>query len=238
MDYSLPERADKLAADYVLGTLRGRARRRFENLLPAHPELRHAVARWHDTLMPLAASVPPLAPGPHVWRRIEDRLFDRPATPVVAAQPVTRRWWHHSGAWRVLGVVAGLAVLLLLALHLTPAAELPPVVVVMSQTSGPPSFVASVAGDGRSLVISPLGGVTVDANHELELWQLTEQGLTRSLGIVSAHRSTEVLRKRLLKDTLGYALSLEPRGGSPSGVPSGQIVSTGRLRGGSTSGAH
>jgi anti-sigma-K factor RskA len=72
--------------------------------------------------------------------------------------------------------------------------------------------------------------VTVDANHDLELWQLTEQGATRSLGLVSAHRSTEVLRKRLLKDTLGFALSLEPRGGSPSGAPSGQIVSTGRLR--------
>jgi anti-sigma-K factor RskA len=229
MDYSLPERADKLAAEYVLGTLRGRARRRFEALLPAHAELRRAVARWHDTLTPLAASVPPLAPGAHVWRRIEDRLFDRPSSPSIHP-PVTRRWWQHGGAWRALGVVAGLGLLFMLARQMTPAAELPPVVVVMSQTSGPPSFVASVAGDGRSLVLAPLGGVTVDANHDLELWQLTEQGATRSLGLVSAHRSTEVLRKRLLKDTLGFALSLEPRGGSPSGAPSGQIVSTGRLR--------
>ncbi|MEY4750933.1 MAG: hypothetical protein RIQ60_3147 [Pseudomonadota bacterium] len=234
MDYSLPERADKLAAEYVLGTLRGRARRRFENLLPAHPELRRAVSRWHDTLVPLAASVPPLAPAAHVWRRIEERLFDRPSTPAATTSvSSTRPWWRSSAAWRVLGVVAGLSLLLLIALHLTPGAEQPPVVVVMSQTSGPPSFVASVAGDGRSMVLSPLGGVTVDGGHELELWQLTEQGLTRSLGLVSAHRSTEVLRKRLLKDTLGFALSLEPRGGSTIGVPSGQIVSTGRLRGSS-----
>jgi anti-sigma-K factor RskA len=120
--------------------------------------------------------------------------------------------------------------LVVLALQLTPPAEPPPVVVVMAQASGPPSFVASIAGDGRSLVLAPLGGVTVDATHDLELWQLTEQGTTRSLGLMSAHRSTEVARKRLLKDTLGFALSLEPRGGSPTGAPTGQIVSSGRLR--------
>jgi anti-sigma-K factor RskA len=230
MDYSLPERADRLAAEYVLGTLRGRARRRFENLLPAHPGLRHAVARWHDTLMPLAASVPPLAPGPQVWRRIEDRLFDRPATSPGSATAGSRRWWQQAGVWRALAVTACLALLLVLAVQLTPPAEPPPVVVVLSQASGPPSFVASVAGDGRSLVLVPLGGVTVDARQELELWQLTTQGTTRSLGLMSAHRSTEVSRKRLLKDTLGFALSLEPRGGSPTGTPSGQIVSSGRLR--------
>ena len=43
MDYGRRERADRLAAAYVLGTLRGPARRRFEALLPAHPALREAV---------------------------------------------------------------------------------------------------------------------------------------------------------------------------------------------------
>ena len=43
MDYSRPELADRLAAEYVAGTLRGAARRRFEALLPAHPQLRAAV---------------------------------------------------------------------------------------------------------------------------------------------------------------------------------------------------
>ena len=42
MDYSRPELADRLAAEYVAGTLRGPARRRFETLLPAHATLRAA----------------------------------------------------------------------------------------------------------------------------------------------------------------------------------------------------
>ena len=50
MDYSRPHLADSLAAEYVLGTLRGPARRRFEALLPAHPALAAAVAGYADAL--------------------------------------------------------------------------------------------------------------------------------------------------------------------------------------------
>jgi anti-sigma-K factor RskA len=228
MDYSLPERADKLAAEYVLGTLRGRARRRFEALLPAHAELRRAVARWHDTLMPLAASVTPLTPPPHVWRRIEDRLFDRPTAPVTVAPQ--RHWWRQPRLWAAWALLSTFLLLLLGVMVITPSAEQPVVMVVMSQASGPPSFVVGVAADGRSLVLSPLGGVTVDTSHELELWQLTEQGAPRSLGRVSEHRSSTVQRRRLLRDTVGFQLTLEPIGTPAGGSPSGPVVSTGRLR--------
>ena len=44
MDYGRADRADRLAAAYALGELRGRARKRFEALLPAHPGLRSALA--------------------------------------------------------------------------------------------------------------------------------------------------------------------------------------------------
>ena len=40
MDYGRPELAERLAAAYAAGTLRGPARRRFDALLPAHPALR------------------------------------------------------------------------------------------------------------------------------------------------------------------------------------------------------
>ena len=43
MDYSRRDLADRLAAAYAAGTLRGPARRRLEALLPAHPTLRASV---------------------------------------------------------------------------------------------------------------------------------------------------------------------------------------------------
>ena len=75
MDYSRPDLADRLAADYALGLLRGRARARFEVLLPAHPVLRAAARTWQQRLAPLTASVGLQAPPARVWQRIEATLF-------------------------------------------------------------------------------------------------------------------------------------------------------------------
>src|SRR5436190_1309797 len=58
MDYTRPELADRLAAEYVSGLMRGPARRRFMMLLPAHPALRRAVRDWQARLMPLTAAAP------------------------------------------------------------------------------------------------------------------------------------------------------------------------------------
>ena len=55
MDYAKSALADALASQYVAGTLRGRARHRFESLLQAHPMLRGAVRDWQDRLIPLTA---------------------------------------------------------------------------------------------------------------------------------------------------------------------------------------
>ncbi|MEW6708124.1 MAG: hypothetical protein AB1430_25030, partial [Pseudomonadota bacterium] len=75
MDYGRSSLADALAAQYVAGTLRGGAKRRFEALLPGHPGLRAAVRAWQDRLMPLTAVLPPEAPPAAVWRGIERRLW-------------------------------------------------------------------------------------------------------------------------------------------------------------------
>ena len=104
MNYARAELADRLASEYVLGTLQGGARRRFEALLPAHPMLRQAVTRWHDRLQPLARAIPPVAPAPAVWERIEARLDGAAiplraaaATPARAPSPARRRLLGRAG---------------------------------------------------------------------------------------------------------------------------------------------
>jgi anti-sigma-K factor RskA len=94
----------------------------------------------------------------------------------------------------------------------------------------PTSFVASVSGDGRSLVLKPLNeGQQVALNKALELWAVPAKGAPRSLGLVSPQQATTVLRAHLLKDTAAFAVSVEPPGGSPTGAPTGPIVSVGQL---------
>ena len=64
----------------------------------------------------------------------------------------------------------------------------------------------------------------------LELWAVPARGAPRSLGVVSQQGATTVLRTALLKDTAAFALTVEPPGGSPSGQPTGPIVSVGKLQ--------
>ena len=230
MDYAQPALADALAQQYATGTLRGAARRRYEALLPGHPLLREALAQWHARLMPLTAAITPQAPPPHVWRRIEQRLWPAPAV---------SRWWQQLSLWRGISALAtvvtiGLAVLLVL-----PGPAQPPVVVVLQGTGGAAqgvnSFVASVSGDGRALVTRPLLPVSLEANRVLELWSVPPEGAPRSLGLIAADGATVISRQRLpaslLKGgTAALAVSIEPPGGSPTGAPTGPVVYAGKLQ--------
>jgi anti-sigma-K factor RskA len=230
MDYARPDRADRLAAEYVLGTLQGPARRRFEQLLHSHPALRDAVAQWQARLAPLADSVAPVAPPAHVWSGIEGRLFGPPAA--AAAPPP---WWRRLGPWRAFSGLASAAVVALLVLVQQPPAVAPPIVVLLAanpQVAQPMQarFVASLSADGRALVLRPVDAPPLTAQQALELWAVPPAGAPRSLGLVRADGATTLLRSRLLGDTAAFAVSVEPAGGSPTGAPTGPIVSLGKLQ--------
>jgi anti-sigma-K factor RskA len=216
MDYSRPERAERLAAEYAVGTLRGSARRRFERLLPAHPALHDALMLWQSRLQALA----------RVWVAIQHRLFGSP-TPSPA-------WWQRLRVWQSVSVVAAVAALAMAFLLTQPTPVQPPLVIVMSTTPQGAAmikagFVASVTADGRALVLRPLDRVTLADGRALELWAVPKVGAPRSLGLVAPNTATTILRARLLQNTGAFALSLEPAGGSPTGQPTGPILSAGEI---------
>jgi anti-sigma-K factor RskA len=236
MDYANRERADALAAQYVAGTLRGPARRRFEALLPGHPALREAVAAWQERLMPLTGVVPPESPPPEVWQAIESRLWAGTA-PAESRSP-TVSFWHRLTLWRsTAGVMTVLA--LVIAVRAGNAPVLPPVVVVLQGTGADAqpgsSIVASLSGDGRALVTRTLSPVSLTNSRVLELWSVPPQGSPRSLGLISSDGLTVLAPGRLppalLKGgTAALAVSVEPPGGSPVGVPTGPVLFVGKLQ--------
>jgi anti-sigma-K factor RskA len=234
MDYARPALADALAAQYVAGTLRGRARKRFESLLVAHASLRAAVRRWQDRLMPLTAVLAPQTPPLRVWQGVERTLW-----PQLAAAARALPWWQRLAVWRAASGVATTAALALALLLSVPAPHAPPIVIVLQGTGDAAqpagSFVASFSADGRSLVTRPLQPVAVQTDRVLELWAVPPQGAPRSLGLISSSGATVIARDRLPKEVLNtantsaLAVSVEPPGGSPSGAPTGPVVFAGKL---------
>jgi anti-sigma-K factor RskA len=229
MDYGRADLADRLAAEYVIGTLRGGARRRFESLLPAHALLRDATGAWLDRLMPLTSAIAPVQPSGQVWRRVSERIGAGrgDAMPGPGA-------WQRLSFWRGLTAFASIAAIGLAVLLANPRAVPPPVVVVLSATNAagtvqPASIVASISGDGASLVARSIVPVSVQADRSLELWAVPKTGAPRSLGVLPGGSGTVALRGKVLAGADTLAVTLEPAGGSPTGLPTGPIVYAGKF---------
>ena len=69
-----PELQERLAAEYVLGTLRGRARIRFEDWARNDAAVRLRVEAWQARLSPLTETIAPVRPPRRVWKGIEARI--------------------------------------------------------------------------------------------------------------------------------------------------------------------
>ena len=231
MNLSRPDRVarlDALAASYALGTLPGRARARLARIARTDTVVRSTIRAWEERLAPFADIAPPINPSPQVWRRIALRL-GLDATRRVDRGP----WWARVGFWRGFAVTSFVAALgLALALtQLAPTAE--PIVVVLAGQDQQPALVATMERDSRTLTVKVVGGAPVPADRSLELWMLPQGAPPRSLGVIP---STGVGRLTLseppdvaLANVPALAVSLEQRGGSPTGAPQGPVLYMGRV---------
>jgi anti-sigma-K factor RskA len=229
MNYRTPERADALAAQYVLGTLSPRARRRFSRLARADPVLAAAIRAWDDRLSPLAESLPPVEPPHKVWAGILARI-DRAA---AGSTPERRTAWATVSLWRGL-TLTGFATAIALALVLlSPPLERPAatLVVVLAGQDAKPAFVASADRNGRLLTIKAVASLSPGADRSLQLWALPAAGNPRPLGLVPASGVVQIALPveagTVLQNGPARAGSLEPRGGSPTGLPTGPVLYSG-----------
>ncbi|HWB48908.1 MAG TPA: hypothetical protein VG651_07335 [Stellaceae bacterium] len=108
MNYGRPELGARLAADYVLGLMPRRARRRFERAMAGNATLAARVAGWSERFAPLDAAVTAEAPPARVWDAIDRRVGPgvMPGT-MPGVMPARRRRW--SPWWRGVALVAALA---------------------------------------------------------------------------------------------------------------------------------
>ena len=95
-------------------------------------------------------------------------------------------------------------------------------------------MIASVDRTGRTLRVKALVSVEVAADRALELWALPQGGNPRSLGLISPSGVAQIALAGTAETTLAQvpalAVSLEPRGGSPTGLPTGPVLYSGPIQ--------
>lgn len=232
-----------LAAEYVLGTLRGPARRRFERLARADAALRAEQYFWETRLGRLALAVKPVTPAPTVWlsllRRIESGnsvpLRARPAEPKPV--PMRRIWAGLAAAAAVVVVVMlGQRGILPGAHETTPVAQAPTAVapaapVYVAQLKVPDStmqWTVSLSPAKGRMTVAAAGDYPQLGQHSMELWWISPQGPV-AIGLlpVQGNGSMALPKAMLAQGGITLAVSLEPQGGSPTGKPTGPVLTSG-----------
>jgi|GEM_PF-1980968 len=221
-----------LAAEYVLGTLVGAARRRFERWMAQDPSLAHLVARWGTRLSPLAESIPDTNVPTRVWDALIKRI---PAlAPPQRAEP--DNWWKNLNFWRASATaMAAVAVIAVgIALHdqerftsrtpQTAAATSAAFVATFSDDkTHRPVAVMIIPENGNEVILQLVAAdVVVPEGKTLELWTAKAQGNGMDpAGLVPTISTSRAVRfvvpdARVLRHATLLGLSLEPAGGSPA----------------------
>ncbi|UOD32084.1 anti-sigma factor [Massilia violaceinigra] len=217
----------KLAAEYVLGTLRGGARRRFEGWLHQDADLRNITAEWQQRLAPMAEFAGDVKPPKSVWTGIERRLDLK----AKAKQAGGWRFWLNDNLafWRNLGMVSTAMAALLLVVVMTNRPVDAPVISYVATLSDDKARTAMVLTADRkhhALEARLVGGDQLAADKSLHLWAVPKSGKPRSLGVLADNRGRFALTENAISDDVAVlAVTLEPKGGSPDpNGPTGPIV--------------
>ncbi len=228
MRYDNVQLQQQLAAEYILGSLKGKAKARYEQLKAKRADVQQQYDWAANQLHRLADTVPAVKPSKAVWQNIEARLFKQASNKL--------NWWRGLG----LGTSAMAAVLALVLV--TQQSDVPTI------TAAPPTQIALLAGEDAkpafmlnvvktekgetALRVNVLETLTPQPANTLQLWMIPNGHKPISLGLLPQQGQKtivvlETLAAELIKS--GLAVSLEPIGGSPTGQPTGAVLYQGKV---------
>lgn len=222
MNYQTTALRRALAADYAIGLMPATARRRFDALLLDDPALRVELGHWQTALASLTGALPERPVPERVWQGIQARI-----EPQVLHLPAKKPFWKQ---FRVLAAACAVVVAIFVGVlyQRDYGVEYSATLVAANQQ---PALQVKAFAD--HLQIEPLTLAAVEAARDLELWAIPAGGKPISLGVVPSAGKGRIqlseAQRALLTAPLTLAVTLEPRGGSPSGQPTGPVLYKGEL---------
>lgn len=226
---------DLLAAEYVVGVLGSDERRAVAERIERDGAFARLVDGWEAYFAPLASAYAAVEPPASVKAAIDRLLFASGASSAPVAS--NAGFWSSLAVWRSLAAAAVAALVIFAGSTFLREPTIPP---------SPQQLVASLAADGSDvrflavynaatgeIGLSKLSGEP-GPNQTYELWMIEGQNPPVSMGVVPAGESSRLgvddeSKARLAAGAV-LAVSLEPEGGSPTGLPTGPVVAAGDLR--------
>ncbi|HJZ29539.1 MAG TPA: anti-sigma factor [Hyphomicrobiaceae bacterium] len=227
---------DGLAAEYVLGSLNPGERTAVDQRRRGDRALADAIRAWERRLGPLNRRVGEIEPPAHLFEAILQRIQAPRAAEVVELRRHARRWRGIAAGAAAMAACLGLAVgWFLYERSLAPAllvAELyRPAGTSTADEIINPAFVVTVDVAACRITARPVTAQPRPGRN-YQLWLVNAStpaplAVLGGPGAVSAPCPQQVTAATLANATV--AVSQEPDGGSPTGVPTGPFTFLGRL---------
>lgn len=227
--YKNPDIFEPLAMAYALGTLQGRARRRFEQLMQEHLYLRATTQAYQQKFNSLAELLPPQTAPTRVWQKLEQELKLKPARLSV---------WERFQAplnWAFPSLAAVIAAVL--------------TAFFLNQSNPPHAYVAALKSPQQQnqLVLAMAKHDEMKISFEMLDQHLEKQpGMVATLWCISKNKNEPPMRMGTLEQTKQeialnpnmwkglasaseFAISLEPQTANIATQPQGKIILSGVL---------
>ena len=218
-------RLDALCGEYLLGSLRGAARKRFERALREEPRVAQRLEHWQRMVTPRYSKMIEAQPSGNVWKRLERELdLARYRTP----------WHRRAGFWRAWAVAATAALAFAIGVQVLKSPPEPPLpIATLAGKTEVSQVTAMLSRDGRTLELRAARPVVAGPAQSYELWLLPEGGAAPiSLAVLGSLDARFTLAPPLvgrLRAGAKLAVSVEPAGGSSTGAPTGPVILVGEI---------
>ncbi|UVO51352.1 anti-sigma factor [Sphingomonas sp. SUN019] len=226
----MPPDDSVMAAELALGLVEGEDRAVALRRTMAEPGFAREVERWRAHFASLLDGVTPVAPPPELEARVM-RAIDGGAG----------KWrWATGVASLMAAALAGVLVLRPPERVMVRVPGAPTTMPIGLTAAMVPSDAAPEGGkpfvaiyDPASGAVRVAGDLAVPSERDAELWRIGTDGVPKSLGLMVAVGRSTITLPRADRDALAagvtLAVSIEPKGGSPTGLPTGPVVATGAL---------
>lgn len=237
-----------IAMDVALGLVR---EDEVSATIAADATFQTALADWRMRLAPLDDTATPVAPSDALWPHLLSSLGLSQSSAPDAVQSMTPTrsqpsrapvrdsapgflagMWESLTFWRSVGFAGAAASVALAAglVVMTERAQRRPIfVAVLVTDQNETAAIVNAFADGTAELV-PTRDFAVPAGKAIEIWTLWDRQVgPRSIGLIEKARTIRLDLRHLPKTTTGqlFEMTLEPATGSPTGRPTGPILTKG-----------